>query len=58
MLLAENCDDVDVFEIQVEMGVEQLCWGVKKIASRLEGKIGEVAVDATCESSEQKAART
>ena len=29
--------------------MDQLCWGMKKFASQLKGKVVEVAVDATCE---------
>jgi hypothetical protein len=48
LLLDELRDDVDVFEIDAVEGVEQLCWGMKKIAGPLKGKVVEVAVDATC----------
>lgn len=48
-LLTEFGDNVDVFEIKVAEGVEQLCWGMKKIASKLKGKIVEIGIDATCE---------
>ena len=49
ILLNEYSADVDVFEIPVAEGVEQLCWGIKKVASRLMGRVVEVAIDATCE---------
>lgn len=49
ILLEEYGDDVDVFEIEVEDGVQQLCWGMKKIAKELKGKVVEIAIDATCE---------
>ena len=29
-------------------GVEQLAWGVKKVSNRLQGKVVEVGIDATC----------
>ena len=38
-----------MFEIPVAEGVEQLCWGIKKVVSRLKGKVVEVAINATCE---------
>ncbi|KAJ7909714.1 hypothetical protein B0H13DRAFT_2330063 [Mycena leptocephala] len=47
-LLEEHSDDVDIFEPEdVPEGVEMLCWGMKKIATPLKGKIVEVGVDAT-----------
>jgi len=50
-LLREYRDDVDVFEpANVPEGVEILCWGMKKIAGPLKGKIVEVGLDATCKS--------
>ena len=49
ILLNEYSVDVDVFEIPVAEGVEQLCWGIKKVVSRLKGKVVEVAINATCE---------
>ena len=50
MLVKEHHEDVDLFEIEQREGVVQLCWGMKKIASRLRGKVVEIAIDATCES--------
>jgi hypothetical protein len=47
-LLLEFKNEVDVFEIPVAEGIEQLCWGMKKIASRLRGKVVEIGIDATC----------
>jgi hypothetical protein len=47
-LLREFGDDVDVFDIEVEEGVQQLCWGMKKIGERLRGKVIEIGMDATC----------
>ena len=49
LLLDELGNEVDVFEIEAVEGVEQICWGMKKIARRLEGKIVEIAIDATCQ---------
>jgi hypothetical protein len=49
MLLEELTDDVDIFTPEaVPEGVEMLCWGMKKIATPLKGKIVEIGVDATC----------
>jgi hypothetical protein len=48
-LLSEYDDDVDVFKPEnIPEGVEMLCWGMKKIAAPLKGKIVEVGLDATC----------
>ena len=35
----EYGDDVDVFDIPVEDGMQQLCWAIKKIAAKLKGKL-------------------
>jgi hypothetical protein len=51
MLLLENHDDINIFRIDMEEGVEQVCWGMNEIISCLKGDIVEVAVDATCEHS-------
>jgi len=48
ILLKEYSDDVDVFDIQVAEGVEQLCWGMKKILSQMKRKVVEIGIDATC----------
>lgn len=48
MLLKEFGGDVDVFDVNKAKGVEQLCWGMKKIGARLKGKVVEVGIDATC----------
>ena len=48
MLLEEFDDDVDVFKIDVAKGVQQLCWGMKKILAHLKGKVVEIGMDATC----------
>ena len=50
LLLKELHHDVDIFDIKVPEGVWQLCWGMKKIAGRLKGKIVEIGIDATCQS--------
>ncbi|KAJ6607050.1 hypothetical protein B0H10DRAFT_2073246 [Mycena sp. CBHHK59/15] len=48
ILLSEHGDDVDVFKPEdVPEGVEMLCWGMKKIAEPLRGRIVEIGVDAT-----------
>lgn len=47
-LLEEYQDDVDTFDLPEIDGVEQLAWGMKKIIGALQGKIVEVAIDATC----------
>ncbi|KAJ6578624.1 hypothetical protein B0H10DRAFT_2236088 [Mycena sp. CBHHK59/15] len=47
-LLEEHTDDIDIFEpTDIPEGVEMVCWGMKKIAMPLKGKIVEVGVDAT-----------
>ena len=40
---------MDMFDILVEEGVEQLCWGMKKIV--------EIGIDATCEHSKDSSGR-
>jgi hypothetical protein len=47
-LLKELSNDVDVFDVKVEDGVQQLCWGMKIIGERLKGKVVEIGIDATC----------
>ena len=49
LLLDELGNEVDVFEIEAVEGVEQICWGMKKITRGLKGKIVEIAIDATCQ---------
>jgi len=49
-LLLSFPDDVDMFEVEMDAGVQQLCWGMKKIATGLKGLVVEIALDATCES--------
>ncbi|OBZ78537.1 hypothetical protein A0H81_00404 [Grifola frondosa] len=46
-LLEEFKDDVDVFEVKTQDGVEQICWGMKRINMQLRGKIVEIGLDAT-----------
>jgi hypothetical protein len=48
MLLRELDDDIDVFAMNKVEGVEQLCWGMKRIGAHLKGKIIEIGIDATC----------
>ena len=48
ILLKEYSDDIDVFDIPVADGVEQLCWGMKRVASWLKGMVVEIGIDATC----------
>ncbi|KAJ6611363.1 hypothetical protein B0H10DRAFT_2224139 [Mycena sp. CBHHK59/15] len=41
-LLEEHTDDIDIFEpMDIPEGVEMVCWGMKKIAMPLKGKIVE-----------------
>lgn len=47
-LLKEFPEDVEVFDIEVADGVEQLAWGMKKILKGLRGKVVEIGIDATC----------
>ena len=47
LLLGEFHKDVDIFDIEVDEGVQQVCWGMKKIVSLLKGKIVEIAIDET-----------
>ena len=49
MLLKESNNITDLFLIEVEEGVDQLAWGMKKIAHLLGTGIVEVGIDATCE---------
>ena len=49
-LLAEFPDEVNVFDLLKADGVEQLAWGMKKIATPLKGKVVEIGIDATCRS--------
>jgi hypothetical protein len=48
MLLEEFGEDVEVFDIDIPEGVEQLAWGMKKIAEPLREKVVEIGIDATC----------
>lgn len=48
ILMEEFKDDVDVFDVKPPDGVEQLCWGMKRIGAELRGQIVEIALDATC----------
>lgn len=49
ILLKESDDITDLFVLEVEDGVDQLAWGMKKIARLLGAGITEVGIDATCE---------
>jgi hypothetical protein len=49
ILLEEFGEDVDIFDIDIAEGVEQICWGMKKVAERLRGKVVKIGIDATCE---------
>ncbi|KAJ6543513.1 hypothetical protein B0H10DRAFT_1854054, partial [Mycena sp. CBHHK59/15] len=47
-VLEEHTDHVDIFEPQdVLEGVEMICWGMKKIATPLKGKVVGIGVDTT-----------
>ena len=41
--------DIDVFSVPTVDGVEQICFGLRKVAESLRDKIVEIAIDATCE---------
>jgi hypothetical protein len=49
ILLKESADVADLFILEVEEGVDQLAWGMKKTAHLLGTGIIEVGIDATCE---------
>ena len=49
ILLKELNDITDLFVLEVDDGVDQLAWGMKKIACLLGAGIIEVGIDATCE---------
>jgi hypothetical protein len=49
ILLEEFFDEIDIFNIKVADGVQQICWGMKRIANRLKGKVLEIVIDATCQ---------
>ena len=48
ILLQESDDVTDLFILEVEEGVDQLAWGMKKITHLLGAGIIEVGIDATC----------
>ena len=53
-LLEEYPDEVEVFtEISPPVGVEQLCFGLKRVLNGLRGKIVEIGLDATCENTHE-----
>ncbi|KAF7367605.1 SWIM-type domain-containing protein [Mycena sanguinolenta] len=48
LLLHEHTNDVDIFELQgIPEGVDIICFGLKRIAMPLKGKIVEIGVEAT-----------
>ena len=48
-LLKDYTSEIDFFDdILVGEGVEQLCFGLKKVLEGLKNKIVEIALDATC----------
>ena len=51
ILLKESDNMTDLFVLEVEEGVDQLVWGMKKIACLLGTGIVKVRIDATCECS-------
>ena len=48
MLLNAYPEDVDLFDVPAVDGVEQLCWGMKKVMGLLKGAVVEIGIDATC----------
>jgi hypothetical protein len=44
----EEQGGIDRFEMEVEEGVTAVAWGLPEIASRVKGRVFEVAMDATC----------
>ena len=48
LLLEEINDHVSIFKIDVAEGVQQLCWGMKKILLWLKGKGVKIRMDVTC----------
>lgn len=44
LLLKKFPNDVDVFDIKAEEGVEQLAWGMTKILAGLKGKVVEIGI--------------
>jgi hypothetical protein len=48
LLLGELENDVAVLDLPRMEGVEQVAWVMKKIVFRLQGKIVEIGIDATC----------
>lgn len=49
-LLNDYTPEIDLFGIPQEEGVEQLCFELKKVLDGLQGKMVEIALDATCTS--------
>ncbi len=59
ILLKEFPSEVDLFEDVVPPeGVEQLCFGMKRILHGLKGKIVEIEADATCKKAQKKTQKT
>lgn len=49
LLLEELRDEVDLFDIKLPEGVEQVAWGIKPILRKLWDEVVEIGIDATCE---------
>ena len=49
LFLEELGDEVDVFDIKPAEGIEQLAWEIKRLLERLQGRVVEISIDATCE---------
>lgn len=49
ILMMDHAEAVDLLDIVVEEGVDQLAWVMKGVVGPLRGKVAEIAVDATCE---------
>jgi len=47
-LLQEFSEEVDLFEVDEEKGVDQLAWGMRTIAKKIGSGLIEVGLDATC----------
>ena len=47
-LLKEFSEEVDVFEVDGEKGVDQLVWGMRMIAAKIGTSLVEVGLGATC----------
>ena len=49
LLLEELKDEVDLFDIKLLEGVEQVAWGIKPILRKLQDEVVEIGIDVTCE---------